>query len=59
MAEKRTMYQCKVDVDMLNVIKSALADISVSPLSEERALVDTCMRKLVCTIFEELIKYKQ
>ena len=60
MAEKRTMYQRKVDVDMLNVVKSALADISsISPLSEERALVGTCMRNLVCTIFEELIKYKQ
>ena len=32
------MYQCKVDVDMLNAIKSVLADISsVSPSSEQRA----------------------
>ena len=29
------MYQCKVDVDMLNTVKSVLADIlSVSPSSE-------------------------
>ena len=34
-----TMYQHKVDVDMLNAVKSVLADIlSVSPLSEQRAL---------------------
>ena len=32
MAVKRTMYQCKVDVDMLNAVKSMLADVSsVSP----------------------------
>ena len=32
-----TMYQRKVDVDMLNAIKSVLADISsVSPSSEQR-----------------------
>ena len=31
------MYQHKVDLDMLNAIKSVLADISsVSPLSERR-----------------------
>ena len=31
------MYQCKVDVDMLNVIKSVLADVSsVSPSSEQK-----------------------
>ena len=30
------MHQCKVDVDMLNTIKSVLADVSsVSPLSEQ------------------------
>ena len=35
MAVKRTMYQRKVDVDMLNAIKSVLADVSsVSPSSE-------------------------
>ena len=34
-AVKRTMYQRKVDVDMLNAVKSVLADVSsVSPLSE-------------------------
>ena len=61
MAEKRTMYQHKVDVDMLNAVKSVLADVSsVSPSSEQRALVDTCMRNLiVCIIFGEFIKYKQ
>ena len=33
---KRTMYQHKVDVDMLNTIKSVLADVSsVSPSSEQ------------------------
>ena len=32
---KCTMYQLKVDVDMLNAVKSVLADVlSVSPLSE-------------------------
>ena len=34
-AVKRTMYQRKVDVDMLNAVKSMLADVSnVSPSSE-------------------------
>ena len=34
---KRTIYQCKVDVDMLNAEKSVLADVSsVSPSSEQR-----------------------
>ena len=33
---KCTMYQCKIDVDMLNAIKSVLADVSsVSPSSEQ------------------------
>ena len=32
------MYQRKVDVDMLNAVKSVLADVSsVSPSSEQRA----------------------
>ena len=32
------MYQRKVDVDMLNALKSVLADVSsVSPSSEQRA----------------------
>ena len=36
-AVKRTMYQRKVDVDMLNAIKSVLAVLSsVSPSSEQR-----------------------
>ena len=34
---KRTMHQRKVDVDMLNAVKSVLADVSsVSPSSEQR-----------------------
>ena len=34
---KRGMYQPEVDVDMLNAIKSLLADVSsVSPSSEQR-----------------------
>ena len=35
-AGKRTMYQCKVDVDMLNAVKSVLADVS-SPSSEQKS----------------------
>ena len=36
MAVKRTMYQRKVDVDMLHAVKSVLADVlSVSPPSEQ------------------------
>ena len=36
-AVKRTMYQLKVDVDMLNAVKSVLADgSSISPSSEQR-----------------------
>ena len=35
-----TMYQRKVDVDMLNAVKSVLADVSsVSPSSEQRGLL--------------------
>ena len=34
LSKKRTMYQRKVDVDMLNAVKSMLADVSsVSPSS--------------------------
>ena len=34
------MYQCEVDVDMLNAVKSVLADVSsVSPSSEERVIL--------------------
>ena len=34
------MYERKVDVDMLNAVKSVLADVSsVSPSSEQRRLV--------------------
>ena len=37
MPVKRTMYQRKVDVDMLNAVKNVLADVSsVSPSSEPR-----------------------
>ena len=39
MAVKRTMYQRKVDVDMLNAVKRMLADIlSISSSSEQRAV---------------------
>ena len=35
-----TLYQLKEDVDMLNAVKSVLADISsVSPSSEQRGRV--------------------
>ena len=38
MAVKPTMYQRKVDVDMLKAVKSVLADVSsVNPSSEQRA----------------------
>ena len=38
-AVKHTTYQCKVDVDMLNAVKSVLADVSsVSPSSEQKIL---------------------
>ena len=38
MVKIRTMYQRKVDVDMLNAVKSVLADVSsVSPSSETSA----------------------
>ena len=37
MVVKCTMYQCKVDVDMLNAVKSMLANVSsVSPSSEQK-----------------------
>ena len=37
MAVKRTMYERKVDVDMLNAVESVLADVSsVSPSSEQK-----------------------
>ena len=42
MAVKRRMYQRKVDVDMLNAVNSALADVSsVSPSSEQRRRAKT------------------
>ena len=38
MAVKRRMYQRKVGVDMLNAVKSVLADVSsVRPSSEQKA----------------------
>ena len=37
LGHKHTMYQCKVDVDMLNTVKSVLAEVSsVSPSSKQR-----------------------
>ena len=39
-AVKRTVYQRRVDVDMLNAVKGVLADVSsVSPSSEQRLCV--------------------
>ena len=38
---ERTMYQRKIDVNMLNAVKSVLADVSsVSPSSEQRLRVN-------------------
>ena len=46
MAVKSTMYQRKVDVDMLNAVKSVLADVSsVSSSSEQRALLCFALTK--------------
>ena len=41
---KRTMYQRKVDVDMLNAVKSMFADVSsISPSSEQtQGLCSVC-----------------
>ena len=41
------MYQHKVDVDMLNAVKSVLADVSsISPSSEQRRLI--CIFSQLC-----------
>ena len=52
-AVERTMYQRKVDVDMLNAVKSVLADVSsVSPSSDQRGdygLGESCL--LVSELF--------
>ena len=46
MAVKCTMYQRKVDVDMLNAVKSVLADVSsVSPSSEQGFLTSVGFRQ--------------
>ena len=37
---KHTMYQCKVDVDMLNTVKSVLAEVSSISPSSEPSLID-------------------
>ena len=40
---KQRMYQCRVDVDMLNAVKSLLADVSsISPSSEQRVFTAVC-----------------
>ena len=51
-AVKRSMYQRKVDVDMLNAVKSVLADVSsVSPSSEQRVDQFVCLFAcIVCTV---------
>ena len=62
---KRTLYQRKVDVDMLNALKSVLADVSsVSPSSEQRvSQCDkdnviysrlTCAKKFYMLMFQPL-----
>ena len=46
MAVKRTMYQRKVDVDMLNAARSVLADVlSVRPSSEQRVNTEACLER--------------
>ena len=48
MAVKRTMYQRKVDVYMLNAVRSVLAAVSsVSPSSECMAKVDILILSVV------------
>ena len=47
MAVKRGMYQRKVDVDMLNAVKSLLANVSsVSLCSDEGLTLETSANKL-------------
>ena len=54
-AVKRTMYQRKVDVDMLNAVKSVLADIlSASPSSEQRAALWSVNAPWVCMYYYKL-----
>ena len=46
------MYQRKVDVDMLNAVKSVLADVSsVSPSSEQRGLTFETSANILFTAF--------
>ena len=50
-AVKRTIYQRKVDVDMLNqlnAVKIVLADVSsVSPSSEQRVNTEACLEAIL------------
>ena len=58
MAVKRTMYQRKVDVDMLNyTVKSVLADVSsVSPLSEHIHINLTLIHCTTLTLVPEVFR---
>ena len=57
MAVKRTIYQRKVDVNVLNAVKSLLADISrVSPSSEQRVYIHTTqLQHMLCNVFGDLV----
>ena len=51
------MYQRKVDVDMLNTVKSVLAEVSsVSPSSEQRKLSSYDFRLRSCSIGNDHFK---
>ena len=52
---KRTMYQRKVDVDMLNAVKNALADIlNVSPSSEQGPFYFAIRLKVLSHTFTQI-----
>ena len=51
------MYQCKVDVDMLNAVKSVLADVSsVSPSSEHIYINLTLIHCTTLTLVPEVFR---
>ena len=59
---KRRMYQCKADVDMLNAVKSMLADVSsVSPSSElwrkEKGEGEDYLMEIVHTLFVSEVEW--
>ena len=48
------MYQCEVDVEMLNAVKSVLADVSsVSPSSEQLSL-ETLRANILFTLLQHI-----